>query len=59
VRGRKYNTHTMIQDGTAAGPNATAFVVILVKPKVGTKMSITRAQRPNFDFLVAAWCSVI
>jgi hypothetical protein len=49
----------MIQDGTAAGPNATAFVVILVKPKVGTKISITRAQRPNFDFFVAAWCSVI
>jgi hypothetical protein len=59
VRGKKYNTQTMIQEGIAAGPNATPFWVILLKPKVGTKMSITRVQRLKFDLFIAVLCSVI
>ena len=59
VRGRKYNTHTSNQEGTAAGPKATALVVILLKPNVGTKMSITRAQRLNVGLFIAVLCSVI
>lgn len=47
-RGKKNNNDTKSHDGIAAGPKATAFVVMLPNPNVGTKVSITRVQRPSF-----------
>lgn len=38
---------TSIQEGTAAGPRATPLVVILLKPKVGTKINMTNVQNDN------------
>ena len=49
--GKKNNKDTASKDGIDAGPSATEFVVMLPKPKVGTKINIIKVHKPSFFVL--------